>query len=195
MFDSVGWGEILVLVVAGLFILGPERLPSAAAWLGRSIRQVRQYATGAREQLRNELGPEFDELRKPLEELRGLRNFNPRTAATQALFGDDQPGVKPNGFAPGPNGVRPSTSRSRPPRSRRCRRTSAPRSTTTPPEDPHDSSGGRCRCQSVHCWNACASASTRPSACRGPTICSPTGSPFASPHGTLAAGCCVMLNG
>ena len=105
MFDSVGWGEILVLIVAGLFILGPERLPSAAAWLGRSIRQVRQYATGAREQLRNELGPEFDELRKPLEELRGLRNFNPRTAATQALFGDDQPGVKPNGFAPGPNGT------------------------------------------------------------------------------------------
>jgi sec-independent protein translocase protein TatB len=105
VFDSVGWGEILVLVVAGLFILGPERLPSAAAWVGRSIRQVRQYATGAREQLRNELGPEFDELRKPLEELRGLRNFNPRAAATQALFGDDEPTVKPNGFAPGPNGV------------------------------------------------------------------------------------------
>ena len=34
VFESVGWGEILVLVVAGLFILGPERLPSAAAWLG-----------------------------------------------------------------------------------------------------------------------------------------------------------------
>ena len=75
------------------------------------------------------------------------------------------------------------------------RRTSAPRSTTTRPEDRPTSSGGRCRCQSVACWNACASASTRPSACRGPTICSPTGSPFTSPHGTLAAGCCVMLNG
>jgi sec-independent protein translocase protein TatB len=106
VFDSVGWGEILVLVVAGLFILGPERLPSAAAWVGRTIRQVRQYATGAREQLRNELGPEFDELRKPLEELRGLRNFNPRIAATQALFGDE-PAVKPNGYAPGPNGASP----------------------------------------------------------------------------------------
>ncbi len=103
MFDSVGWGEILVLVVAGLFILGPERLPGAAAWVGRSIRQVKEYATGAREQLRNELGPEFDELRKPLEELRGLRNFNPRAAATRALFDDDPP-VKPNGYAPGPNG-------------------------------------------------------------------------------------------
>lgn len=103
MFDSVGWGEILVLIVAGLFILGPERLPGAAAWVGRSIRQVKEYASGAREQLRSELGPEFDELRKPLEELRGLRNFNPRAAATRALF-DDDPAVKPNGYAPGPNG-------------------------------------------------------------------------------------------
>lgn len=99
MFDSVGWGEIIVLIVAGLFILGPERLPAAAAWLGGAIRQVKEYATGARDQLKGELGPEFDELRKPLEELRGLRNFNPKTAATRALF-DDGPAEKPNGFAP-----------------------------------------------------------------------------------------------
>lgn len=104
MFESVGWGEILVLIVAGLFILGPERLPAAAEWLGKSIRQVKQYASGAKEQLRGELGPEFDELRKPLEELRGLRNFNPRTAATNALFGDDTP-VKPSGFGTAPQSV------------------------------------------------------------------------------------------
>ncbi len=103
MFDSVGWGEILVLIVAGLFILGPERLPSAAAWAGKAIRQVREYATGAREQLRGELGPEFDELRKPLEELRGLRSFNPRTAVTRTLFDDDPPASKPNGYTPKPN--------------------------------------------------------------------------------------------
>jgi sec-independent protein translocase protein TatB len=102
VFDSVGWGEIVVLVVAGLFILGPERLPSAAAWVGRSIRQVREYANGAREQLRGELGPEFDELRKPLEELRGLRDFNPRNAVRRTLFDDPAP-AKPNGLAPGPN--------------------------------------------------------------------------------------------
>ena len=96
MFDSIGWGEIIVLVVAGLFILGPERLPSAAAWAGKAIRQVREYATGAREQLRGELGPEFDELRKPLEELRGLRSFNPRTAVRRTLF-DDGPEPQTNG--------------------------------------------------------------------------------------------------
>ena len=109
MFESVGWGEIFVLVVAGLFILGPERLPSAAAWLGRAIRQVREYATGARDQLRHELGPEFDELRKPLEDLRGLRDLHPRTAVRRALFDDDpaspptDTGLKPNGYA-GANG-------------------------------------------------------------------------------------------
>ncbi|WP_181782020.1 Sec-independent protein translocase protein TatB [Pseudonocardia pini] len=92
MFDSVGWGEILVIVVAGLFILGPDRLPSAAAWLGKSIRQVREYATGAQTKLREEMGPEFDELRKPLEDLRGLRNFNPKTAVRRTLFdGDSDP--------------------------------------------------------------------------------------------------------
>ncbi|SHK91860.1 sec-independent protein translocase protein TatB [Pseudonocardia thermophila] len=105
MFDSIGWGEILVLIVAGLFILGPERLPSAAAWLGRTIRQVREYATGAREQLRREFGPEFDELRKPLEELRGLRDFNPKRAVQRTLFDDDPDpfGLRSNGHSSGPN--------------------------------------------------------------------------------------------
>ena len=65
------------------------------------MRQVKEYATGAREQLRGEFGPEFDELRKPLEELRGLRDFNPRTAVRRTLF-DDDPAEKPNGLAGGP---------------------------------------------------------------------------------------------
>jgi sec-independent protein translocase protein TatB len=111
---NIGWGEFLVIVVGGLFILGPERLPSAAAWLGRTVRQVREYATGAREQLRSQLGPEFDELRQPLEELRGLRGFgprgfnlrgfNPRSSITRHLLDDvdyepfDR-WMKPNGFA------------------------------------------------------------------------------------------------
>lgn len=102
MFGDVGWGEILVLIIAGLFILGPERLPGAAAWLGRTIRQVKEYATGAREQLRGELGPEFDQLRKPLEDLRGIRDLNPRRMITRELFSDEvPPGVKPNGYPAG----------------------------------------------------------------------------------------------
>jgi len=109
MFDSIGWGEILILLLAGLFILGPERLPGAAAWLGKSIRKVRDFATGARDQLRNEMGPEFEELRKPLENLRELRNFDPRRMVTQHLFNDEPAnGTKPNGHTPSPPAAAPS---------------------------------------------------------------------------------------
>ncbi|MGW6444812.1 Sec-independent protein translocase protein TatB [Lentzea sp. NPDC055074] len=98
MFDSIGWVEILIIVVAGLFILGPERLPSAAAWLGKTVRQVREYATGAREQLKQEMGPEFESLRKPLEDLRELRNFDPKRAVTKHFFDDSEPTTKSNGY-------------------------------------------------------------------------------------------------
>lgn len=91
MFENVGWPELLILIIAGLFILGPERLPAAAAQLGKAMRQIKEYATGARDQLRNELGPEYDELRKPLQELRNMRDFNPKTAVTKHLFDGENP--------------------------------------------------------------------------------------------------------
>jgi sec-independent protein translocase protein TatB len=117
VFDSVGWGEILVLIVAGLFILGPERLPEAAAWLGKSMRKVREFANGARQQLRDEMGPEFDDLRKPLEDLRQLRNFDPRRAITNHLFDGDPDPLGLNGMSGGsskPNGYPAAPAKSEP---------------------------------------------------------------------------------
>ncbi|MCF7551134.1 Sec-independent protein translocase protein TatB [Pseudonocardia sp. WMMC193] len=115
MFDSVGWGEILVIVVAGLFILGPERLPSAAAWLGKTIRQVREYATGAQTKLRDEMGPEFEELRKPLQDLQSLRNFNPRTAVRRTLFDGDADPLGLNALKNNGNGTNGTHGSSTPP--------------------------------------------------------------------------------
>src|SRR5207244_12013157 len=97
--------EILVLGIAGLFILGPERLPGAAAWVGRNIRKLREYASGARAQLRAEMGPEFDELRKPLQDLQQLRSFAPRRAVAKHPFDDDTSttgGTTPHGSTPHP---------------------------------------------------------------------------------------------
>ncbi len=56
-----------------LVILGPERLPGAVSWSMQSLRKVRDYATGATNQLKDELGPEFEDLRKPLADLNELR--------------------------------------------------------------------------------------------------------------------------
>jgi sec-independent protein translocase protein TatB len=90
MFANVGWGEMLVLAVAGLVILGPERLPGAIRWTTNAIRQAREYLSGATTQLREDLGPEFDDLREPLGELRKLRGMTPRAALTKHLLdGDD----------------------------------------------------------------------------------------------------------
>ena len=117
MFGIGGW-ELFILMMAGLFILGPERLPSAAVWAARTIKQVREYATGAREQLTNELGPEFDELRKPLAELQKLRGFNPRTAITKHLLdGDDSFlfGASPTNTNPPTTGISNTTTSNDPP--------------------------------------------------------------------------------
>ncbi|GAD84314.1 Sec-independent protein translocase protein TatB [Nocardia asteroides] len=89
MFSNVGWSEMMILLVAALVILGPERLPGAVRWTTRSLRQVRDYASGATSQLKQELGPEFEELRKPLAELNELRGMSPRAAVTKHLLGGD----------------------------------------------------------------------------------------------------------
>ena len=49
-------------------------------------------ATGARSQLKNELGPEFADV--GLDSLRELRSLNPRTAIQRALLGDDDEDVQ-----------------------------------------------------------------------------------------------------
>lgn len=90
MFSNVGWGEMLLLVVVGLVVLGPERLPGAIRWTSGAIRQARDYLNGATSQLRQELGPEFEDLRQPLSELQKLRGMTPRAAITKHLLdGDD----------------------------------------------------------------------------------------------------------
>ena len=90
MFANVGWGEMLVLVVVGLVVLGPERLPGAIRWSADALRQARDYVSGATKNLRDELGPDFDDLREPLAELQKLRGISPRAALTKHLLdGDD----------------------------------------------------------------------------------------------------------
>jgi sec-independent protein translocase protein TatB len=90
MFANVGWGEMLVLLVVGLVVLGPERLPGAIRWTAGALRQARDYLSGMTTQLREDIGPEFDDLREPLSELQKLRGMTPRAALTKHLFdGDD----------------------------------------------------------------------------------------------------------
>lgn len=90
MFGNIGWGELVILLIAALVILGPDRLPGAISWVGQSIRQIKEYANGASQQLKDELGTDFEDLRKPLSDLNQLRGMTPRAVITKHLLdGDD----------------------------------------------------------------------------------------------------------
>jgi sec-independent protein translocase protein TatB len=80
---QIGPFELAVLAIVGLIVLGPDKLPGLARDAARLLRSLRDMATGARQQLRDELGPEFADV--------DLRNLNPRTVVQRAVFGDDVP--------------------------------------------------------------------------------------------------------
>jgi len=80
MLDINGW-EFILLIVVAVIVLGPERLPEYAAKLGRLVRQARAMAEGAKGQLREQMGPEFDDI--------DWKQYDPRRIVREALLDPD----------------------------------------------------------------------------------------------------------
>ena len=149
MFSNIGWGELLIILAAALIVLGPERLPGAVSWTLRAVRQARDYATGATSQLKDELGPEFDDLHKPLAQLNELRGMTPQSIVTKHLLGGDSSifdDVKKGfdlGQAPGPTSTPGATSAkpsAMPERADRAGRPDLTKGPQAPGSIPHDPS-------------------------------------------------------
>lgn len=62
MFD-IGPGELLLVAIIGLLVLGPQRLPKVAAEIGKWVGRARRTATQLRRQLEREI--ELSELETP----------------------------------------------------------------------------------------------------------------------------------
>lgn len=105
MFDING-GEFLVLGAVAVVVLGPERLPTYAAQLGKLVREARTFARSAREQVRGEMGEEFDEIDwKALDP----RRYDPRRIVRDALLDDDDAPTGVSDRAPNvPAAMRPA---------------------------------------------------------------------------------------
>ncbi len=95
---GLSWDQIILILLAALFLLGPERIPTAIKWLMDSLRKVRSFAAGAQSEMRSQLGPELDELRrqiaelqslKEIQELRQLRELDPRRMVGKNLLGSE----------------------------------------------------------------------------------------------------------
>lgn len=85
MFD-IGIGEIIVIAIVGLLVFGPEKLPRAAADAGRMLKQVRQMAATARQDLADSAGVDLTET---IDTVKSLGDLHPRKLATSML--QDEP--------------------------------------------------------------------------------------------------------
>lgn len=109
MFD-LSFPKLLVLAVIALVIFGPDKLPTIASQAGRALRDLRQIAEGARNDLREGLGPEFASF--------DIEDLNPKRFVQKHLLSDlnadpaaqQQPArqAAPNGTPLTPDGRPPS---------------------------------------------------------------------------------------
>lgn len=79
MFDLSPF-KLLVLAVIALVVFGPYELPKIARQAGRMLRDLRRIAEGAKADLREGLGPEFQDF--------DFDDLNPRRFVQKHLLDD-----------------------------------------------------------------------------------------------------------
>ena len=89
MFSSVGWGEILILVIVGIIVVGPERLPRIITDVKAMIHAARGAITSAKEELGDDFKEDFEDFRKPLSQINDMRRMGARGLVSKALLDDD----------------------------------------------------------------------------------------------------------
>lgn len=85
MFD-LSVTKLLVLAVIALIVFGPKDLPRIASQAGRALRDLRRIAEGAKADLREGLGPEFQDF--------DFEDLNPRRFVQKHLL--DEPVTTPS---------------------------------------------------------------------------------------------------
>lgn len=78
--------EIFIIIVIAAVVIGPSRIPKYAEQLGRLVRTLRDMARGATKTLKDELGPEAEDL--DFSKL-DPRQYDPRRIVRDALREDD----------------------------------------------------------------------------------------------------------
>lgn len=74
--------KLLLIGIIAIFLIGPDRLPAYSAQFARLIRNLRDMASGAKNRMRDELGPDFDDVDwKKLDP----RQYDPRRIIREAL--------------------------------------------------------------------------------------------------------------
>ena len=75
---GIGLAEMALIAFVAVIVFGPDRLPELAKQAGQMVRKARTFANAARDELREELGPEYADLE--------LRDLDPRTIVRKHII-------------------------------------------------------------------------------------------------------------
>lgn len=91
MFNDIGPLELVTLIVLAVLVFGPDKLPKVIQDITRTIRKIREFSESAKQDIRQELGPEFKDFE--------FEDLNPKTFIRKQLDNDEL-GLKEirNGF-------------------------------------------------------------------------------------------------
>jgi sec-independent protein translocase protein TatB len=91
VFNDIGALELVTLIVLAVLVFGPEKLPKVIQDVTRTIRKIREFSESAKQDIRQELGPEFKDFE--------FEDLNPKTFIRKQLDNDEL-GLKEirNGF-------------------------------------------------------------------------------------------------
>jgi sec-independent protein translocase protein TatB len=113
---GLSWGQIGIILLVAVFVLGPERIPTAVAGALTAARRIRALIAEAQADPLGQFGSEIAQLRHQLAELQDLtgiselRELDPQRALAsmapsgetstteqmveQAVLAVDQPGIR-----------------------------------------------------------------------------------------------------
>ncbi|MGW6983143.1 sec-independent translocase [Streptomyces sp. NPDC054932] len=77
MFNDIGALELVTIVVLGILVFGPEKLPKVIQDVTGFIRKIREFSDSAKHDIRSELGPEFKDFE--------FEDLNPKTFIRKQL--------------------------------------------------------------------------------------------------------------
>lgn len=78
--------EFILLLLIGILVIGPQRLPEYTQKLANVVKEVRRMASGAREQIKDEVGIDIDDVDWKKYD---PRQYDPRRIIKEALLDDD----------------------------------------------------------------------------------------------------------
>lgn len=94
MSFGLTFDKLLIIGVIAIILIGPERLPQYAAQLARLVKSLRELANGAKDRMREEMGPEFDDVDWAKLD---PRQYDPRRIIRDALLEEPE---KPHSAVP-----------------------------------------------------------------------------------------------